>query len=440
MVLALLTLSSASAQDTTLARDPTKFTWVEEGVLAVGGGGLTEADVDSLYALGFRAIVDLRAEHEDPAAYIASKGMTFLDIPIDSAADINETQLSAFTEWARGEEEAGRPIYVHCTNGWHRAATFAVAWDLWDDRRDGKDPEPDDGYDEEAREQVAKRPGTVMRAQSALLDYYATLTHQPQVAVTLVSPLSRPDPNATMPVHVDVSAGGAPAANARVKVWSEESKLRIEGATDASGRFTFTYTAPSDGTFMDHLYARASVDGYADGADNVEFIFAEKAKRRGALEVTAERTASGIFVTATSNGEPVPARFVLTAPRWTAFEASAIGSAVITGAPADLAIDVRAVSWGSDGGAFRLGPPAPAQAEPPVAAPPPVAEPPARAEPRAPDPTPEPPLQTPGSGAPLAEDAKRRAFALRYAAAGVVGALALLGIYLLARRSGMGSE
>lgn len=50
----------ASAYD---PANPANFTWEETGVLAVGGGGLYNSGVDTVYNNGFRAIVDLRAEH-----------------------------------------------------------------------------------------------------------------------------------------------------------------------------------------------------------------------------------------------------------------------------------------------------------------------------------------------------------------------------------------
>ncbi|HET6405780.1 MAG TPA: hypothetical protein VFH78_14145 [Candidatus Thermoplasmatota archaeon] len=365
LVLALLGVPLASAgggADATAAKDPRNFTWVEEGVLAVGGGGLVEADVDWLAANGFGAIADFRAEHKDPQAYIESKGIAFLDMPIESAGDLSEAQFAAFVEWALAQKAAGRKIYIHCTNGWHRAAAFAVAYELATEKRP---------YDELATEAMKRRPGTVMRAQAGLLDYEASLTGKPQLAVVLVSPLSHPGLGGTMPAHVDVYANGAPVAGANVRVWSEESKLRIEGVTDANGRFTFQYVAPQN-AFMDHIYARASLAGFADGGDNLDFIFQHAAKQRGALDVKAERTSDGLRVVATSNGKPLPIRVVANAPGWSEFESSDRGEAIIRHAPSSE-ISVRVVSWGSEGGvatvpasAVAYEPPAPATTQRPL--------------------------------------------------------------------------
>lgn len=417
-VLVWLAMPSAAAQDPHAAKDPRSLTWIAEGVLALGGGGLTEEDIDWLASQGFGAIADLRAEHVDPEAYILASNMTFLSMPIDSASHVNETQLATFVAWVQAQTAAGRPVYVHCTNGWHRAAAFAVAWQL------ANEGEP---YDEASRALASERPGVVMRAISALLDYEATLTGRPQLAVVLDAETTHPGLGGAMPARVLVHADGAPAANASVRVWSEESQLRIEGTSDAEGVFAFTYEAPEE-AFMDHLYARASLEGFADGADNVDFIFDDKAMSRGALDVVAQETGEGLHVRVTSGGRDVPARVVVMAPGFTAFEATAVGEVTIPDAPRGVPLQVRAVSWGSAGGSAsaQLAPP------PPLVAPPVDAEP-ALATPDL------PPTADLGPGGTVSGEAH----ALRYAGAAVVAALGLLAIYAVVasrRRDGVGDR
>jgi rhodanese-related sulfurtransferase len=421
VTLLLSPAAAAAAGDEQAAKDPQNHTWVAEGVLAIGGGGLTVEQADWLHAEGFRAIADLRSEHADPAEHITALGMTLLDMPIDSAADINATQLASFVAWAKEQEAAGRPIYIHCTNGWHRAAAFVVAWDM---ASNGKD------YDDAAREAVARRDGTVMRSVAALLDYQAELRGTPALAVTLVSATTHPGLDGTMEAHVDVLAAGAPAAGANVRVWSEESRLGIEGVTDIAGRFTFTYRAPAS-AFMDHLYARASLDGHLDGGDNVEFVFGTPAKIRGPLDVVAQETTEGLHVRVTSAGRPVAARVVVAAEGYVAFEASAFGEVTLRDAPRGVDLDIRAISWGSEGGraSARL---APSPAPPPEAS--------APGEPAAP--TPDPPASAPADLAP-SDRVSGKTFALRYAAAGVAGALGLLAscaVFAAWRRSGLGDR
>lgn len=275
--------------------DPRNFTWIVPGVLAVGGGGLTKDQVDWLHGEGFRAVANFRAEHEDPEAHIRGKGMEFLDLPIDHAVHMNVTQLKEFIAWAKEQQAAGRPMYIHCTNGWHRAAAFAVAWEM--ERADGKLP-----FDEAAKNATARRPGTVMRAPGPLLAFEAELRDQPPLTVMLLSELSRPEWGGTMPVTVQVlTSEGKPAAGASVKVWSEESGLRFNGKTDVDGRYAFTYKSPPEGTSMDHLYARASFAGHVDGADNVE-LFYNNPLRPGPVQVEAVWTPKGIDVEVRKNG------------------------------------------------------------------------------------------------------------------------------------------
>ena len=427
LIVLVASVPLASAQDAQAAKDPRNFDWVDEGVLAVGGGGLSSEDVDWLYDAGFRAIADLRMEYQDPEAEILAKNMTFLDLPIDSAANINATQFATFVAWAEEQVKAGRPVYVHCTNGWHRAAAFAVAWRL---------SQSDLSYDEAAREAVERRPGTVMRAVGGLLDYEAGLRGEKGLAVALVSNTTRPELNETMSAYVDVYADGAPAAGASVRVWSEESKLKIEGVTDAEGRFTFTYKAPAQ-AFMDHVYARASLDGYLNGADNIEFLFGQPAKARGPLEVATEVVGEDdVTVRITHAGKPIIARAIALAPGFTAVEATDTGGVTFRDLPRGVPVEIRAVSWGSEGGraTVTLEAPAPPPAVDPTPVQPPVVEPPV-GEPV--DPV------VPSSSPPvLVDDAHGQELALRYAAGGVAGAVGLLALYAVIsrRRSGTGSR
>lgn len=275
--------------------DPRNFTWIVPGVLAVGGGGLTKDQVDWLHGEGFRAIANFRAEHKDPEAHIRAKGMAFLDLPIDHAVHMNVTQLKEFIAWAKEQQAAGRPMYIHCTNGWHRAATFAVAWEM--ERAGGELT-----FDEAGKNASQRRPGTVMRAPGPLLAFEAELSGKAPLSVMMISNLSRPEWGGTMPVTVQVlTAKGEPAEGASVKVWSEESGLRITGKTGEDGRFVFTYKSPPHGTSMDHLYARASYPGHVDGADNVE-LFYHNPVRPGPVQVEATWTPQGIDVEIRKNG------------------------------------------------------------------------------------------------------------------------------------------
>lgn len=328
--------------------DPRNYTWVEEGVLAVGGGRIAGEHVDFLKSQGFGAVANFRAEQKDDEAAIRAAGMAYLYLPVEHAVDLNATQLRTFVAWAKEMERQGRPIYVHCTNGWHRAAAFAVAWEM---DRHGL------SFDEAGDQQEDRRPGTVMRAPSALLQYEADLRGRDALTVLLLSPLARPEPGGEMPVTVEVLAAGRPVAGAKVHVWSEESRLKLWGTTGEDGRYTFTYRAPAAHP-MDHLYARASADGWADGADDVELFYMDPLPTPRPLDIRTRATADGVAVQVLRNGVPHPARVVAwTAEGWSASDATGTGATTLP-FPADgSAIMVRAESWGTLGDVATLRPP-----------------------------------------------------------------------------------
>lgn len=325
--------------------DPRNFSWVEEGVLAVGGGGLTEADVLALHALGFTAIATFRAEHRDPVELMDRLGVAHYDGGIQHGIELEVGDLRAFLAWAQEQEAAGRKMYIHCTNGWHRAHAFGAAWDM---QRHGLT------FEEAKDRAVERRPGTVMRAPGALLDLEAELTARPGLSVSLQSPLERPERGGTMPVTVEVLAEGRPAANAQVRIWSEESALRITGATDAEGRFTFPYRAPAR-SFMDHLYAYASLDGYVDGADGIEMFFEEPVRPARQLELQVTQEADALTVRVTDDGAPVRARLFATGPGgWTADAWTRGGETRIAIPLEGGAVTLRAERWGSLGATETL--------------------------------------------------------------------------------------
>ena len=327
--------------------DPETFTWIEEGVLGLGGGGLDKADVDTVAQLGFRAIANFRAEHDDPAEYISSKDIAYLHLPVDHAVHMNATQLGDFVDWMRAQRDAGRAAYVHCTNGWHRAAAFSAAWLMAEHGMSA-----DDAFE---RVRDLRGEWAINRAPSALLAYEAELRGAPALQVMLLSPVARPPTyNETMPATVEVFAEGKPAAGAKVHVWSEESSMDVWGDTDEAGRFTFTYTPPAEGMRTDHLFARASLDGYLDGAANVELFYFLDIPTSRPLDIEARLVPGGVEVRVTKNGLATPALIMVTAPNGAfAFDATREGRTVLPLDHAWQTVDVRAEAWGTLGGTAR---------------------------------------------------------------------------------------
>lgn len=414
MSLPLLAPASSGSSTDDFTRDPRGFTWIDRGVMAIGGGGLDDAQVDAAYDLGFRSIVNFRAEHEDPEERIRALGMTYLHIPVH-AVDLNATHLREFVEFVRAERDAGRPVYAHCQNGWHRAVAFATAWLMAEHGMDYED----------AKTSVRELRGhhSVMRAPAAVLAYQAELRQQPALTVLLTAERDRPADSGVMPVIVEVLDGqGRPAAGARVRVWSEESGLRYETTADGNGLHTFRYEAPA-GSPMDHLYAMAWLEDHMPGAANVVVRYHDAPGPRAPLSVDARYAPDGVEVHYSARGEMPESVRILAHGSGDAF-ASDVTSAGAAFLPLDHGwrpIEVRVVTWGRPDTVITV--------EPPPVTPPPV--------PR-PDPTPawEPPVdagrppEAPPSGAAGADAATSDA-GRWHASAGVVAvalALAAIGI------------
>jgi len=248
----------ATAMTDAASHDPRNLTWIVPRVLAVGGGGLTASDLAYLKSQGFGAVADFRGGHDDGAGNVRAAGMDYLYLPEADASTITESDLERFVAWAQQEEAAGKPMYVHCSNGWHRAPTFAIAYLMATQHV---------SFDDAAKRVKDAREGVLIRAPGPLLAYQAKLAGQPGLLVTLAPDDPHLAPGGSRELLVHVGADGAPVANARVHVWTEERALDAILTTDAKGDARVTLHAPSDASML-HLFARASSPGYVDGAAN----------------------------------------------------------------------------------------------------------------------------------------------------------------------------
>ncbi|MEA3199248.1 MAG: hypothetical protein QOE90_676 [Thermoplasmata archaeon] len=335
-ILALPARVQAAADDPT---DPRTMTWIEPGALALGGGGLDADQVAWLASQGVRAIADVRAEHEDPADAIAAQGMDFLWLPIDKASDMDAGDVARFVAWAQDEAARGKPIYLHCTNGWHRSAAFAIAFEM---------AQRNLTFDEAARRVESLRPEVLERAPGPLLAYQAMRAGQPGLDVVLDAPATAPRDDAPLPVTVHVFAGAQPAAGARVRAWTAEHALDLALVTNETGEATFDLPRPDDGSFMDHLYARASLPGFVDGADQAEVLYGADVKPAKDLALDLHATDDALRVRLRwASGELHARVYATDGEGWSAFAATANGSVVLPAPPAGHTVTVRAWSWGA---------------------------------------------------------------------------------------------
>lgn len=385
LLLALPLVASQSAADP--IEDPRNLTWEEKGILAVGGGGLTPDDVAYLASQHFGAIADFRAEHPDPADAIKAAGMDYLYIPVDHVEDMNLTELHTFLAWAKAEEAAGKPMYIHCTNGWHRAAAFATAWEM-----DRKHETLDKAFPIIA----ARRAGTELRAPGALLQLEAEIFGKAPIYVSLESDAARPPTGGSMPVRALVWANGAPLAGASVHFTTETGRFDQRATTGADGVATVAFTAPSDATFMDFLTARASAPGLGDGGDTVSVFYGISVPAPTGLTVSAHAEPGGIRADISKGGGPLHARVIATTSSgWSAWDTTPQSSLHLAAPPKGGAVTIRVASWGATAASTTLTlgattpPPAPTPAPTPAPQPGPSASPP---------PPPAPTASPPSSG------------------------------------------
>jgi hypothetical protein len=328
--------------------------------------------------------------------------MDYLYVPVDHVDDLNLTELQTFLAWAHREEAAGRPMYVHCTNGWHRAAAFAMAWEM--DRRH----EP---LDEAAAEVAARRPGTEVRAPGALLQLQAQLTGGDPLRVILEADAPRPPANGAMPVRVLAVADGKPLAGASVQLSTESGRVEERATTGADGVAAFSFAAPTDGSFMDYLTARASAPGFVDGADTVEVFYGIDVPAPSGLAAKATVDAGRLRVDVSKGGGPLHARVLATSGSWSAIESTPDATAWLPLPPTAGSVQITVESWGAAPAATTVDAPAapagttvaPATTAAPTAPPPSptsadASAPPPTAAPAAPAPAP-PPAHASSDGA-----------------------------------------
>jgi len=112
-----------------------KFDWIEDGVLAASPLPTSDADIQSLYDQGVRAIVtlterSLTAQGRISPALFGKLDIATLHVPIDDLrAPTNEQadEVSAFIDLMKAE---GQPVLLHCKVGQGRTGTLLHAYYL----------------------------------------------------------------------------------------------------------------------------------------------------------------------------------------------------------------------------------------------------------------------------------------------------------------------
>jgi hypothetical protein len=137
---------SSAADDVTalLAREPAlaprpgeDLSWITPDVVL--GAGPERFGYDTLSRLGIGAVLSLRAEVDDDAAWLASHRIAYKRVLVPDYKGPSDAQMADAVAWIRENVAAGRRVYVHCRAGIGRSATIVAAWLAsergWDDGR-----------------------------------------------------------------------------------------------------------------------------------------------------------------------------------------------------------------------------------------------------------------------------------------------------------------
>lgn len=244
-------------------RDGWDWTLMDERGLALGGGGLDADDVEHLHALGFRAVLNYRVEHPDDEAAMARLGMDHLFIPAEHAESsvMQVEDVRRAVEWIRARLDEGKPVYVHCTAGWHRSAVGVVAYMM-----------AENGWsaDEAFAHAKSIRPGIEMRWADALYAYEAELRQQERLTVDIWTERWDVVPEEVSNVTARVTHHGQPVEGARVSFVVEYQDADQEAVTDADGIARFRFTVP-DVTPLQYVHARAENEGFVPGYDRNQY-------------------------------------------------------------------------------------------------------------------------------------------------------------------------
>lgn len=273
LVPALLAAAAPATAAAELSRSGQRDDWtwglVDPRGIGLGGGGLDADDVRYVHDQGFRAILNYRAEHPDDADAMRALGMGYLLLPGTYAEEDTMPldhvhQAVAFIEKSLQE---GRPVYVHCTGGWHRSAVGVVAFYM-----------KERGWRvQEAWDHVAKaRPGVEMRYADVLYAYEAFLRREEKLTLDLWTERWDVSAGETVGLTALVTHHGRPVEGAEVRYVMDHRGHEERATTGPDGRATFRFTAPKV-DLMQYVSATATKDGFVPGYDrNVYWVKGSK--------------------------------------------------------------------------------------------------------------------------------------------------------------------
>ncbi len=136
LILAAVCLPPAAAANPppapeSTARAPTLSRFANPTKNIHTGGRITAEDLPGLRAAGITHIIDLTPDAETPdfdeAAAVRAAGMSYANLPIAGAADLNREAVDAFDQLLRRTQG---PTLIHCASG-NRVGALAALRAAW---------------------------------------------------------------------------------------------------------------------------------------------------------------------------------------------------------------------------------------------------------------------------------------------------------------------
>lgn len=139
-----------------IARRPTNFSWIMEGMLAGSGMPTSSAELGWVLRQGVKSIVTM-TENPLPDSWIG--GLNYLHVPTPDLTAPDMDGIDAAVEFIRGQITSRNAVMVHCAAGMGRAGTILACYLVKYEKHSAK----------EAIQKIrGERPGSIQSASQEM--------------------------------------------------------------------------------------------------------------------------------------------------------------------------------------------------------------------------------------------------------------------------------